>query len=309
MCIWAARAILNRVMDPVVRCHVVCRRGERIARAVEVNDAFVKKCDNCIRPPLSCYEQSKILKGDEDITLAGRSDGGRCSMKTILIVDDDSELCSMLREFFRQQGFGVESEPDGVRGLSRVTAELFDLLILDVMLPGLDGFQALQALRKKSHIPVLMLTARGERGERIQGLELGADDYLPKPFDPQELLARVRAILRRAEPLGSALSEVLVVGELRLLPGARDVSYCGEKLALTAMECDVLEQLMRSCGRVVSRDQLSLHLYSRPATAYDRSIDTHVSRIRRKMRDGRNLILSVRGTGYQLCHPSKVGRK
>lgn len=212
----------------------------------------------------------------------------------------------MLREFFRQHGFGAESEPDGVRGLSRATTELFDLLILDVMLPGVDGFQALHTLRKKSQIPVLMLTAKGERGERIQGLELGADDYLSKPFDPQELLARVRAILRRAEPLASSISEVLEVGGLRLLPGARDVSYREENLGLTAMECDVLEQLMRSRGRVVSRDQLSLYLYCRPATAFDRSIDTHISRIRRKMKDGRNLILSVRGSGYQLCYPPKT---
>jgi two-component system response regulator CpxR len=227
-------------------------------------------------------------------------------MKTILIVDDDTELCSMLREFFRQHEFGAESETDGVRGLSRATAELFDLLILDVMLPGVDGFQALHTLRKKSRIPVLMLTAKGERGERIQGLELGADDYLPKPFDPQELLARVRAILRRAEPQSSSMLEVLEVGNLRLLPGARDVSYREENLGLTAMECDVLEQLMRSRGRVVSRDQLSLYLYSRPATAFDRSIDTHISRIRRKMKDGRNLILSIRGSGYQLCYPPKT---
>jgi len=212
----------------------------------------------------------------------------------------------MLREFFRQHEFGAESETDGVRGLSRATAELFDLLILDVMLPGVDGFQALHTLRKKSRIPVLMLTAKGERGERIQGLELGADDYLPKPFDPQELLARVRAILRRAEPQSSSMLEVLEVGNLRLLPGARDVSYREENLGLTAMECDVLEQLMRSRGRVVSRDQLSLYLYSRPATAFDRSIDTHISRIRRKMKDGRNLILSIRGSGYQLCYPPKT---
>lgn len=224
----------------------------------------------------------------------------------ILVVDDDTELCTMLCEFFGQRGFGVECETDGVRGLSRAVTESFDLLILDVMLPGVDGFQALNTLRNKSQMPVLMLTARGERGERIQGLELGADDYLPKPFDPEELLARVRAILRRAGPPGTNLSDALEVGELRMLPGARDASYRGTKLGLTAMECDVLEQLMRSRGRVVSRDQLSLHLYSRPATAFDRSVDTHISRIRRKMKDGRDMILSIRGTGYQLCYPTRT---
>lgn len=230
----------------------------------------------------------------------------RSANMKILVVDDDRELCSMLSAFFAQQGFTVECEPDGTRGLNRATTESFDLMVLDVMLPGVDGFQALQALRQKSHIPVLMLTARGERGERIHGLELGADDYLPKPFDPVELLARVRAILRRTAMPGGDAKETLVVGELQLVPGARDAYYQGEELGLTAMECEVLEQLMRSCGRAVSRDQLSLHLYGRPATAFDRSVDTHISRIRRKMGGGRSLILSVRGTGYQLCHPSKL---
>jgi two-component system response regulator CpxR len=221
----------------------------------------------------------------------------------ILIVDDDRELCSMLTEFFRQRGFSVECEKDGICGLSRATTESFDLLILDVMLPGVDGFTALRTLRQKNQIPVLMLTARGERGERVQGLELGADDYLPKPFDPEELLARVRAILRRVAQPASQASEALEIGDLRLLPGARDAYYRGDELGLTAMECEVLEQLMRFCGHVVSRDQLSLHLYNRPATAFDRSVDTHISRIRRKMGDGRGMIVSVRGTGYQLCHP------
>lgn len=221
----------------------------------------------------------------------------------ILVVDDDRELCSMLSELFRQHGFSVECERDGIRGLGRAASEAFDLLILDVMLPGVDGFTALRTLRQRSQVPVLMLTARGERGERIQGLDLGADDYLPKPFDPEELLARVRAILRRVAHPASSSSEPLKVGELRLLPGARDAYYRDERLELTAMECEVLEQLMRSCGRVVSRDQLSLHLYNRPATAFDRSIDTHISRIRRKMGCGRTMILSVRGSGYQLCSP------
>jgi two-component system response regulator CpxR len=225
-----------------------------------------------------------------------------CADMKILVVDDDRELCSMLTEFFRQRGFSVECEKDGNRGLARARTESFDLLILDVMLPGLDGFQALRALREESRLPVLMLTARGERSERIQGLEMGADDYLPKPFDPDELLARVRAILRRAGAPAGIAAEALQIGDLRLLPGARDAYFRGENLGLTAMECEVLEQLMRSSGCVVSRDQLILHLYGRSATAFDRTMDTHVSRIRRKMGEGRNMILSVRGTGYQLCN-------
>jgi two-component system response regulator CpxR len=221
----------------------------------------------------------------------------------LLVVDDDSELCSMLTEFFRRHSFDIEIERDGARGLLRAVEGHFDLLILDVMLPGLDGFEALHCLRARSQLPVLMLTARGERDERLYGLELGADDYLPKPFDLEELLARVRAILRRVVIAVATGPDALQVGDLRLLPGARDAYFRGERLGLTAMECEVLEQLMRSYGRVVSRDQLCLHLYNRIATAFDRAVDKHVSRIRRKMGEGREMILSVRGTGYQLCYP------
>jgi len=209
----------------------------------------------------------------------------------------------MLVVFLEQHGFVVESEHDGNRGLSRALAERFDLLILDVMLPGLDGFEALRRLREHSHLPVLMLTAKGAREERVHGLQLGADDYLPKPFGPEELLARARAILRRTLVATSNGPEVLEVGELQLLPGARDAFFRGEKLGLTAMECEVLEQLMRYCGRVVSRDQLSHHFYNRPPSATDRSMDTHVSKIRRKLGKGRGMILGVRGTGYQLRYP------
>jgi two-component system response regulator CpxR len=221
----------------------------------------------------------------------------------VLVVDDDVELCSMLALLLHQQGFSVESEHDGNRGLSRALAGNFDLLILDVMLPGLGGFEALQQLRLHSQLPVLMLTAKGEREERVRGLELGADDYLPKPFGPEELVARARAILRRTAAPAANSPEVLQIGDLQLLPGARDASFRGEKLGLTAMECEVLEQLMRSRGRVVSRDQLSFHFYNRPASATDRSMDTHVSKIRRKLGEGRGMILGVRGTGYQLRYP------
>jgi two-component system response regulator CpxR len=221
----------------------------------------------------------------------------------VLVIDDDTDLCSMLVVFLEQHGFVVESEHEGNRGLSRALAERFDLLILDVMLPGLDGFEALRRLREHSQLPVLMLTAKGAREERVHGLQLGADDYLPKPFGPEELLARARAILRRTVVATTNGPEVLQVGELQLLPGARDAFFRGEKLGLTAMECDVLEQLMRFCGRVVSRDQLSYHFYNRPASATDRSMDTHVSKIRRKLGDGRGMILGVRGTGYQLRYP------
>ena len=224
----------------------------------------------------------------------------------LLVVDDDMDLCSMLRDFFRESGFSVDFEADGVRGIARTQTELYSLVILDVMLPGADGFEVLRQIRLWSRLPVMMLTAKTARFERMMGFDLGADDYLAKPFYPEELLARVRAILRRsALPAGSA--ESLQAGDLTLLPGTRNAFYRGKQLDLTAMECEILEQLLRSSGRVVSRDQLSLHLYSRPASPFDRTIDTHVSRIRRKMGEGRDLILSVRGTGYQLrCQPDLV---
>jgi two-component system response regulator CpxR len=221
----------------------------------------------------------------------------------LLVVDDDMELGSMLCDLFQEAGFSVNFEPDGERGIARVQTEPFDLLILDVMLPGPDGFEVLRRIRERCQLPVLMLTAKTARCDRVRGFELGADDYLPKPFFPEELLARVRAILRRVSPASSRAPEALEVGELRLLPGTRDAYFRRQRLELTAMECEILEQLMRSCGRVVSRDHLSFHLYNRPASPYDRSLDTHMSRIRRKMGDGRDLILSVRGTGYQLCYP------
>ena len=220
----------------------------------------------------------------------------------LLVVDDDMELCSMLRDFLQESGFLVDFETDGARGISRTQSVVYSLLILDVMLPGQNGFEVLRQVRRQSRVPVMMLTAKTGRSDRVLGFDLGADDYLAKPFYPEELLARVRAILRRSGPASAGSPEVLKAGDVMLLPGTRNAFYQGRQLDLTAMECEVLEQLLRSSGQVVSRDQLSLHLYNRPVSAFDRSIDTHISRIRRKMGVGRDLILSVRGTGYQLCH-------
>jgi two-component system response regulator CpxR len=222
----------------------------------------------------------------------------------MLLVDDDADLCSMLRDYFQQSGFFVDFEVDGRRGLERAQAGPYDLLILDVMLPGSDGFEVLRQIRQYSRIPVMMLTARAGRFDRIMAFDLGADDYLAKPFYPDELLARVQAILRRTSPPTPAGPDALRAGDLTLLPGTRYAYHRGKELGLTAMECEVLEQLMRSPGRVVSRDQLSMHLYNRAASPFDRSIDTHISRIRRKLGEGRELILSIRGIGYQLnCRP------
>ena len=219
----------------------------------------------------------------------------------LLVIDDDADLCVMLRDMFQESEFAVDFETDGASGLVRAQAELYDLLILDVMMPQRDGFDVLHQIRQQSHVPVLMLTAKSDRLDRVHGFELGADDYLAKPFYPEELLARVRAILRRAATPVKNSPDVLRVGDLTLLLGTRSAFYCGKPLGLTAMECEILEKLMRCSGKPVSRDELTVQLYNRQASPYDRSIDTHMSRIRRKIGAETELILSVRGTGYQLC--------
>jgi two-component system, OmpR family, response regulator CpxR len=222
----------------------------------------------------------------------------------ILVVDDDVELASLLREFFQREGFDVEFAHSGTSGLEAALRGGFDLVVLDVMLPGLDGFEILRRLRPHSAVPVLMLTARGEDVDRIVGLELGADDYLPKPFNPRELVARIRAILRRMEPRPNAGR--LEINGVTIDPGARQ-AYCdGRQVELTTLEFDILEQLMRAAGRVLSRDALMEALYSRKATPFDRSMDMHISHLRRKLEScGRTLIKTVRGVGYQFCRTSE----
>jgi two-component system OmpR family response regulator len=205
----------------------------------------------------------------------------------LLIVDDDPDHCGMLRELLEESGYRVEFDPDGIR---RPQIESYDLLIL-------DGCDLLRLVRDHSQIPILILSAKAERSDRVAGLRAGADDYLAKPFYPDELLARIEALLRRAS---RKIAEPIQIGGLRLLPASRDVYYQGHRLDLTAMEVEILECLMTSFGKVVSRDRLSLRLYNRLSAPFERNIDTHVSRIRRKMGDGRGMILSVRGAGYQM---------
>jgi len=214
-----------------------------------------------------------------------------------LLIDDDIELGALLAEYLGREGISMEAEVDGARGLERALAGGFDLVVLDVMLPGLDGFEVLRRLRASSSVPVLMLTARAEDADRIAGLELGADDYLGKPFNPRELAARVRAILRRAEPQDGG-GRIEVSGVV-LDPASREVSSGGTRVALTTLEFAILEILMRSAGRVVSRDDLMEALYNRKTTPFDRSIDMHISHLRRKLERGRPLINTVRGVGYQ----------
>jgi two-component system, OmpR family, response regulator CpxR len=221
----------------------------------------------------------------------------------ILVVDDDAELCSLLGEFLRREGYTVDCDHEGNAGLLRALAGGFDLIVLDVMLPGLDGFEILRRLRQQSKVPVIMLTARGEDVDRIVGLELGADDYLPKPFNPRELAARIRAILRRYEQSQErpAPSGRVEINGIVLDPGTRQVFSSGKQVEVTTFEFDILEMLMHSAGRVLSRDALMENFYNRKATPFDRSIDMHISHLRKKLEHGTTLIKTIRGVGYQFC--------
>jgi len=218
----------------------------------------------------------------------------------ILIVDDDEELSSLLTELLTREGFRVDTQNDGRRGLAAALNGGYDLMVLDVMLPGLDGFEILRRVRREARLPVLMLTARGEDEDRIVGLDLGADDYLSKPFNTRELVARIRAIMRRLEqrhPGGK-----LEINGIAIDPGTRVVLRDGDPVEATTFEFDILETLMRSAGRVVSRDELMEELYGRKATPFDRSVDMHISHLRKKLEGDKPLIKTVRGVGYQFVH-------
>ena len=216
----------------------------------------------------------------------------------LLLVDDDAELCGMMSEFFTQAGHRLDIAYSGREGLANALRGFYDLVILDVMLPGIDGFAVLEQLRRKKDLPVIMLTARVHQKDRIHGLNAGADDYLPKPFDPDELLARIRAVLRRSEGSGRTSEGLMTIANVRLHPGTREV-WCGnDPVELTAMEFDLLELLMRSAGNVVSRDEISSVLFEREASPYDRFLDVHISHLRKKLESGRTLIRTIRGVGY-----------
>ena len=220
-------------------------------------------------------------------------------MKSILLIEDDTDLCSLMQDYFAEKGFHIESVHDGRGGLARSLEGGFDLIILDVMLPVLDGFEVLRQLRKRSDTPVIMLTARTAQPDRIAGLNAGADDYLPKPFGPEELLARIRAVLRRAGKPDTAPAQEVESGGVRLNPLTREVWHEGEALEVTSIEFDILEILVRSVGRTVSRDELTAALYQRRSTPYERSLDVHISHLRKKLeRDDRTLIRTIRGVGY-----------
>ncbi len=230
-------------------------------------------------------------------------------MERILIIDDDVELCSMIAEYLRPEGFSVEAVHNGERGLQRALSGDHDLLLLDVMLPGMNGFDLLRQLRTSSDLRVLLLTARGDDVDRIVGLEIGADDYLPKPFNPRELLARVRAILRRPQNgKGSPESgERLSVGDVELDLGSRAATRNGEMVELTSVEFSLLETLLRSAGKIVSREELAQKVLGRNLNLFDRSIDVHISKLRKKLGEmvsGGERIKTVRGAGYLYALPA-----
>jgi DNA-binding response OmpR family regulator len=220
----------------------------------------------------------------------------------LLIVDDDEELCSMLAEYLGPEGFTTETVGTGPAALERAGRGGLDLVVLDVMLPELSGFEVLRRLRAVSRVPVIMLTARGEEVDRVIGLELGADDYLAKPFSPRELVARVRAVLRRMTVEPAAVAGAVSWGPIKLDLRARRAEADGNDLELTAAELRILELLVRADTRTVSREELMQQALGRRLLPTDRSLDTHVSNLRRKLGKltHRVTVLSVRGSGYAL---------
>src|SRR5229473_3602886 len=236
-------------------------------------------------------------------------------MDRILVIDDDVELCSLVGEYLGAEGFTVESVHDGEHGLERALSGDHLLVVLDVMLPGMNGFEVLRRIREMSRAPVLLLTARGEDVDRIVGLEIGADDYLPKPFNPRELVARIRAILRRTRGKGETpVPEVIRVGDVELDPATRSVQHRGKPVDLTSVEFGLLQVLLREAGRVVTREALVDEVLGRKFSPFDRSIDMHVSKVRKKLGDSgsEDYIKTVRGAGYifALARPkSKNGTK
>jgi DNA-binding response OmpR family regulator len=224
------------------------------------------------------------------------------SKPTILIVDDDRDLCAMLVEYLGPEGFVTQTAPTGLEGLEQLSNAAVDLVVLDVMLPELSGFEVLRRIRAASRVPVIMLTARGEEVDRVVGLELGADDYLAKPFSPRELVARIRAVLRRTPAEGAAETGVLSCGPLQLDLRARRARVGEHDLELTAAELRILELLVRADTRTVSREELMLQALGRRLLPTDRSLDTHVSNLRRKLSryTAQVSVQSVRGAGYAL---------
>lgn len=222
------------------------------------------------------------------------------------MVDDDRELCQLVTRYLAREGFDISWASNGEMGVERALSGEFCLIMLDVMMPDTDGFDVLRRIRKQSRTPVLMLTAKGDTRDRVRGLEMGADDYLPKPFDPAELVARIRAILRRSAP--RRLAAAIAVGDIELDGGARTVRRSGVAIDLTTVEFDLLAALSGVAGTVVSREDLVSDVLGRDFSPFDRSIDTHVCNLRRKLgplEGGGERIKGVRGAGYLYALPAR----
>ncbi|MDB4294500.1 response regulator transcription factor [Akkermansiaceae bacterium] len=232
--------------------------------------------------------------------------------KRLLVIDDDRKLCGLIHDYLEPLGYEVSMRHRGDEGLAEALEGDYEAVLLDIMMPGMDGFEVLKELRKTSQVPVLMLTAMGDEADRIVGLELGADDYLPKTFSTRELLARLRAVTRRVHQAAPAPEESeidWVVGEIRLNEGTHTVTLAEEPLDLTALEFAMLACLMRSRGRVKSREQLIDEVSERKFDVFDRSIDVHISALRKKLGDDAKhprYIRTVRGVGYQLFDPERA---
>jgi DNA-binding response OmpR family regulator len=230
----------------------------------------------------------------------------------ILVVDDDLELCELLTEYLQPEGFDVDAVFDGLKGVDRALSGDYSLLILDVMLPGIRGFEVLRQIRAKSAMPIIMLTARDEDVDRILGLEIGADDYLAKPFNPRELAARIQAVLRRSAstaretvPSGPRL---IVLGDIELDEGSRTVLRRGREVDLTSVEFDLLSYFMKNPAKVLQREEIVQQILGRDSVPEDRSIDVHISNLRKKLGrtfDGSDRIRAIRGIGYIFVIPPK----
>jgi DNA-binding response OmpR family regulator len=222
-------------------------------------------------------------------------------MSRVLLVDDDARLFELLASYLGQNGVTLVHAPDGPRGLAQLDADVFDAVLLDVMMPGMDGLEVCRRIRTKSNVPVIMLTAKGDETDRVVGLEIGADDYIAKPFGPRELLARMRAVLRRSQP--EAVADRLAIGDIAIDVPAREVKIGGKAADLTGIEFDILVALARRAGRVVPRDALLSEAGRSDVVVGERTIDVHISHLRQKIGDdvrGGRRIKTVRGVGYVL---------
>lgn len=236
-------------------------------------------------------------------------------MTRILAIEDDVELCELLEEYLGSEGFAFHAVHSGKKGVDTALKEEHDIVILDVMLPEMNGFDVLREIRGESNIPVIMLTARGDDVDRIVGLEIGADDYVPKPFNPRELIARIKAVLRRyqtSEPSSQTGIEdpVLKVADIELDPRSHVVKRAGEPVELTSLEFRLLETFLEAAGQVIKRQDLVRKVLERSYSPFDRSIDVHISNLRKKLGpgiDGTERIKTIRGEGYLYSYPSVTG--